>query len=145
MPQIKLEPLGINLSVSEAEELLLALQRAKVQLDAVCGGQGTCGTCAVQLFEGEVALSPMQSLELTTLKNTRKDPTRYRLSCQTHVIEDGVVFYLSNKATKKLTQIFERLKDRRAPENIIHPLTGELLVEQGGIITQPILEQLLSR
>lgn len=144
MPRIRLEPLGITLNVTEAEVLLLALKRAKVELDAVCEGQGTCGTCALQLFEGGAALSPMNPLERTTLKNTRKDLERYRLTCQTHVLEDGVVFYLNNKAAKKLIQIWERLKNRRAPQDILHPTTGELLVKKDGIITQAILERLLS-
>ncbi|HEY9694782.1 MAG TPA: 2Fe-2S iron-sulfur cluster-binding protein [Oculatellaceae cyanobacterium] len=145
MPQIRVEPLGINLNVTETEVLLRSLKRAKVELDAVCGGQGTCGTCALQIFEGQAALSPMKPLEATTLQNTRKDPEKYRLTCQTNVIRDGAVCYLNNKAAKKLNQIFERLKDRRAPQNIIHPISGELLVAQNGIITQDILEKLLSR
>lgn len=144
MPRIRLEPLGINLNVTEAEVLLQALKRAKVEMDAVCEGKGICGTCALQIFEGEAALTPMKTLEMATLKNVRKDPEKYRLTCQTHVLEDGVVFHLNNRAAKKLIQIFERLKDRRAPKNIIHPVTGEVLVEQDGIITQAILEQLLS-
>lgn len=144
MPKVRLEPLGINLSVTEAEVLLRSLQRAKVELDAVCGGQGTCGTCVLHLVEGKTALSPLNPQEQITLKNLRKDPHQYRLTCQTQVLDDGVVFYLNNKAAKKLNQIFARLKDRRAPKDIVHPITGELLLPQGGIITQTILERLLS-
>ena len=144
MPQIKLEPLGLNLQVAEAEGLLRAFQRAKVDLDAACGGQGTCGTCAIKILKAGTALSPMQIQELTTLQNARKDPQHYRLSCQTYAIDDGVVFQLNHKAARKLVQIFERLKNRRAPRNIVHPGTGEILVERDGIITQEILERLLS-
>ena len=144
MPQIKLEPLGLNLQVTETEGLLLAFKRAKVDLAAACGGQGTCGTCAIKILKAGSALSPMQTQELKTLQNVHKDPNQYRLSCQTNVIEDGVVFQLNHKAARKLAQIFERLKNRRAPRNIVHPGTGKILVEKDGIITQEILEQLLS-
>ena len=60
------------------------------------------------------------------------------------MVADGVVFYLDNKTDKKLVQIFSRLKNRLAPRNIYHPLTGELLVQEGNLITQEILESLLS-
>ncbi|BBC23832.1 2Fe-2S iron-sulfur cluster-binding protein [Pseudanabaena sp. ABRG5-3] len=144
MPRIKLEPLGITINVSAKNGLWRSLKHAKVELAATCGGQGTCGTCALRVFDGASSLSPMKTLEQVTLKNTRKDISLYRLTCQASVIEDGVVFHLDNKADKKLVQIFARLKNRLAPRNIYHPLTGELLVQEGALITQEILESLLS-
>ncbi len=144
MPRIKLEPLGISINVSAKNRLWRSLKHAKVELAATCGGQGTCGTCALRVFDGASSLSPMQNLEQVTLKNTRKDISLYRLTCQTSVVGDGVVFYLDNKADKKLAQIFARLKNRLAPLNIYHPITGALLVQEGNLITQEILEKLLS-
>ncbi|MBD2188715.1 2Fe-2S iron-sulfur cluster-binding protein [Pseudanabaena mucicola] len=144
MPRIKLEPLGITINVSTQNALWRSLKHAKVELVAACGGQGTCGTCALRVFDGAASLSSMQTLEKNTLKNTRRDATFYRLTCQTSVLGDGVVFYLDNKADKKLIQIFERLKNRLAPRAIYHPVTNELLVQEGNLITQEILERLLS-
>ena len=145
MPRIKLEPLGITINVSATDSLWRSLKHAKVELIATCAGQGTCGTCALRVFEGASNLSPMQNLEQITLKNTRRDLSQYRLTCQTSVLEDGVVFYLDNKADKKLAQIFARLKNHLAPRNIYHPLTGKLLVQEGNMITQEALERLLSK
>jgi len=144
MPRIKLEPLGISINISANSELWRSLKHAKVELAAICGGQGTCGTCALRVFEGSSSLSPMQNLEQITLKNIRKDLSLYRLTCQTSVVGDGVVFYLDNKADKKLAQIFSRLKNKLAPRNIYHPISGNLLVQEGSLITQDILEKLLS-
>ncbi|PZO44621.1 MAG: ferredoxin [Pseudanabaena frigida] len=144
MPCIKLEPLGITINVSAKNRLWRSLKHAKVDMPATCGGQGTCGTCALRVFEGGSNLSAMQTLEQVTLKNIRKDLSLYRLTCQASVLKDGVVFYLDNKADKKLAQIFARLKNRLAPRNIYHPLTGELLVQEGKLITQETLERLLS-
>ena len=144
MPQVKLEPLGIYVNVSSQEMLLPALQRAKVELAAVCGGEGTCGTCALQVFAGSNLLSPMQPLEQSTLYNINKDPKYYRLTCQTRIYGEGISLYLDNRAARKLNEIFDRLKNRLAPRNIYHPLTGELIVAQGETITQAILEQLFS-
>ena len=144
MPTIRVDPLGLSLNVPPTEDLLKAFQRAKVDLVATCGGQGNCGTCAVQIAQGEKSLTPMRSQERSILENTRKDPTKYRLSCQTCAVEEGVVFHLTAKETKKLTQILDRLKNRIAPRDITHPITRELLVPKNGIITQSILECLLS-
>jgi ferredoxin len=144
MPRIKLEPLGITINVSAKDRLWRSLKHAKVELVATCNGQGTCGTCALRVFDGANCLSPMEALEQITLKNTRRDLSLYRLTCQASVLEDGVVFYLDNKADKKLAQIFTRLKNRLAPRNIYHPITGALLVQEGNLITQEILERLLS-
>ena len=144
MPRIRLEPLGITINVSAENVLWRSLKHAKVELVATCGGQGTCGTCALRVFDGANSLSPMQTLEQVTLKNTRRDLSLYRLTCQASVVEDGVVFYLDNKTDKKLVQIFERLKNRLAPRTIHHPITNELLVQEGNLITQEILERLLS-
>jgi len=144
MPRIRLEPLGITINVSTENALWRSLKHAKVELAATCGGQGTCGTCALRVFDGASSLSPMQTLEQVTLKNTRRDLSLYRLTCQASVVEDGVVFYLDNKTDKKLVQIFERLKNRLAPRTIHHPITNELLVQEGNLITQEILERLLS-
>jgi ferredoxin len=144
MPRIKLEPLGITINVSAKNALWRSLKHAKVELAVVCGGQGTCGTCALRVFDGANKLSPMQTLEQITLTNTRRDLSLYRLTCQASILDDGVVFYLDNKTDKKLVQIFERLKNRLAPRTIYHPLTSELLVQEGKLITQEILERLLS-
>ena len=144
MPRIKLEPLGITINVSAKDRLWRSLKHAKVELAATCNGQGSCGTCALRVFDGASSLSPMETLEQVTLKNTRRDLSLYRLTCQASVLEDGVVFYLDNKADKKLAQIFARLKNRLAPRAIHHPITGALLVQEGKLITQEILERLLS-
>jgi ferredoxin len=144
MPRIKLEPLGITINVSAKNGLWRSLKHAKVELVATCQGQGTCGTCALRVFEGANCLSPMQPLEQVTLKNTRRDLSLYRLTCQASVLEDGVVFYLDNKADKKLAQIFARLKNRLAPRNIYHPITEVLLVQEGNLITQEIYHIILN-
>ena len=144
MPLVKLEPLGICINVSAKSSLWRSLKHAKVDIAATCGGQGTCGTCALRVVEGAEHLTPIQSLERRTLKNVNKDATFYRLTCQASAIESGVVFHLDKNAEKKLTQILVRLKNRLAPRDIHHPLTGSLLVQQGKLITQEIIEKLLS-
>lgn len=47
-----------------------------------CGGYGQCGTCIVEIVEGEENLSPRTEVENRKLK---KKPNNYRLACQTLV------------------------------------------------------------
>ena len=44
-----------------------------------CGGYGQCGTCAVEILEGQHNLSPRTKVEENKL---RKKPDNYRLACQ---------------------------------------------------------------
>ncbi|KAB1218529.1 hypothetical protein CJ030_MR3G026409 [Morella rubra] len=47
-----------------------------------CGGGGTCGTCMVEIVQGEELLSPRTDKEKEKLKKKRKN---WRLACQTTV------------------------------------------------------------
>ncbi|MDF5707397.1 MAG: 2Fe-2S iron-sulfur cluster-binding protein [Nostoc sp. S4] len=47
-----------------------------------CGGYGQCGTCIVEIVEGQHNLSPRTDVENRKLK---KKPENYRLACQTLV------------------------------------------------------------
>jgi uncharacterized 2Fe-2S/4Fe-4S cluster protein (DUF4445 family) len=49
--------------VSPGTELLEAARRAGVELDAFCGGQGTCGTCRVRVATGRVDMDPSVLVE----------------------------------------------------------------------------------
>lgn len=54
MPNIRILPRNILLSVSEQANLMAALYAAGIYLDAPCGGNGTCGKCKVLLDGAEV-------------------------------------------------------------------------------------------
>ena len=54
MPTVEFLPSGLRAEVSPGTELLEAARRAGVELDAFCGGQGTCGTCLVRVATGRV-------------------------------------------------------------------------------------------
>ena len=48
-----------------------------------CGGYGQCGTCIVEVVDGEENLSPRTPVEKAKLK---KKPQTYRLACQALVL-----------------------------------------------------------
>ncbi len=55
MPFITFQPSGITLEVQAKTTLLDAARRAGVEIDAPCGGKGTCGNCTVRIVSGQVA------------------------------------------------------------------------------------------
>jgi len=54
MPLITFQPSGITLDVQANTTLLDAARSASVEIDAPCGGKGTCGNCAVRIVSGQV-------------------------------------------------------------------------------------------
>ncbi len=77
--EINFQPIGRRANVDADQTLLEAAQSAGVELLAVCGGTGTCGTCRVRLTEG--ALTPVTASDEFELgaENLRAG---YRLACQ---------------------------------------------------------------
>jgi len=77
---VDFEPLGRRVRVTEGETILEAARKAGVGLNAVCGGNGTCGTCRVRVVEGEV------SARVEAEEGLRA--TGERLACRTRVLGD---------------------------------------------------------
>jgi len=54
MPRITFQPSGISLDVEAKTTLLDAARLAGVEIDAPCGGKGTCGNCTVRVVSGRI-------------------------------------------------------------------------------------------
>jgi uncharacterized 2Fe-2S/4Fe-4S cluster protein (DUF4445 family) len=54
MPLITFRPSGKSIDVPSNTELLDAARQAGVEIDAPCGGKGTCGKCRVRILAGHV-------------------------------------------------------------------------------------------
>jgi uncharacterized 2Fe-2S/4Fe-4S cluster protein (DUF4445 family) len=80
---VDLQPVGRRLQVAPGTTVLEAAQQAGVQLVAVCGGQGTCGTCRVRAVDG--VLSPGTAEERDCL-TTAERGDGWRLACQAQVV-----------------------------------------------------------
>jgi uncharacterized 2Fe-2S/4Fe-4S cluster protein (DUF4445 family) len=79
------EPLGQRFLCAEGMTVLDAARRAGVQLVALCGGQGTCGRCRVQVREGRVS-APTQAEQ--DVFSAGELAAGYRLACQLRVVDD---------------------------------------------------------
>ena len=73
--------------VPEGTTLLDASQQAGVYVNSVCGGEGTCGECRLQVLEGK-AKSDKNSIGFFSAEELKNG---YVLACQTRVEDDLVV------------------------------------------------------
>lgn len=82
---VDFQPIGRRGGASANRSLLEAAQELGVELLAICGGEGDCGRCKLQILEGSA--TPLTSVEQDEL--TEQERTAgYRLACQTFPLSD---------------------------------------------------------
>jgi len=85
---IDFEPLGRRVTVPRGNTILKAAQLAGIDLVAICGGVGVCGSCRVRLVEGQ--LSPATGAEMKAL-GTNQLADGFRLACKAYPLTDARV------------------------------------------------------
>lgn len=85
---VDLQPIGRRVSVRAGETLLEAAQSAGVELQAVCGGSGTCGHCRVRLVAGQLSPITPDEREHFDEGSLRQG---WRLACRASVRSDATV------------------------------------------------------
>ncbi len=110
MPTLTFEPENRKVDVSEGENLLQLIQGlSDYQLEALCGGQGTCGRCRVKILEGAPAPGRLDEMSLSQAE--LKDG--YRLACQLEVEDDLTLQLEAGGGEEILTSGVQR--DRISP------------------------------
>ena len=90
---LEVRPLGARIAVAPGESLLEAAERAGYSWPSVCGREGVCSTCAVDVVSTDEPLPPASSAETETLQILpRWSPdSPLRLACQIRPTADLVV------------------------------------------------------
>jgi uncharacterized 2Fe-2S/4Fe-4S cluster protein (DUF4445 family) len=81
---VDFEPLGRRIPAEKGETILDVAQRAGILLNAVCGGEGICGSCKVRIMAG--AVSSYNLNEEAEFGEAVKE--NWRLACQTEILGD---------------------------------------------------------
>ena len=85
MPRITFIDEASSADFPEGKTALQCAIEMKIALSHVCGGDGACGTCRIEVLEGWDHLSP------PTPDETYKElEAPYRLSCQAKLLGDVV-------------------------------------------------------
>lgn len=80
---VVVRPSGVAFELADGEPLLRAAERYGYRWPTLCGGQGTCRTCFVQVEDGESDCSQIGQLEREGIEALRRPVDgRTRLACQ---------------------------------------------------------------
>lgn len=88
--ELTIEPSGRRLTLPVGANLLQAAREAGLSVNAVCGGNGTCGACKVKLITGDFSTVTPQE---TAMHQNGSLPADERLACLTTVLADGKVHF----------------------------------------------------
>ena len=139
---VRLEPSAQEAEVATNSNLLSLLLNKELDVLKECGGRGRCATCHIYIKSGMEGLTPINRREQRTLEVITSCKPNSRLACQTRVLDEGVVVELPPGMYVQSLQDIEELIGRRAEQDLLHPITGEVLVEQGKLITRSMIAQL---
>lgn len=139
---VRLEPISQNSSVETNGNLLSILINKDLDVLKECGGRGLCATCHVYVKSGMNGLSPVNRREQRTLEVITTCKPNSRLACQARVLDNGVVVELPPGMYINSIKDIEALIGRRAEQDLLHPITGQVLVEAGKLITRSMMKQI---
>ena len=139
---IKLDPINVEVSIQTNDNLLSALLKKDLSVMKECGGRGMCATCHVYITQGMESLSPVNRRELRSLEVITTCTKFSRLACQARVLGEWIVVEVPSGMYISEIDNIEDLIGRRAEDNILHPITGTVLVEKDKLITRSMITQL---
>jgi ferredoxin len=139
---VRLEPIAQETEIATESNLLSVLLYQELDVLKECGGRGMCATCHIYVKQGMEALSPINRREQRTLEVITSCKSNSRLACQARVLANGVVVELPPGMYINSIKDIAALIGRRAEQDLLHPLTGQVLVEAGKLITRSTLKQI---
>ncbi|KOR38390.1 MULTISPECIES: 2Fe-2S iron-sulfur cluster-binding protein [Planktothricoides] len=139
---VRLEPIAQNTEIQTNANLLSALLQEDLHVLKECGGRGMCATCHVYIKDGMESLSGISKREQRTLEVITTAKPNSRLACQSRVLGEGVVVEVPAGMYIDAIEDIEALIGRRTEQPLLHPLTGEVVVESGKLITRSVITQL---
>jgi ferredoxin len=122
--------------------LLSVFKEHDILVNQICGGQGMCASCHFFVMAGADALTVPTKQEQMTLQFTKIERPGARLACQTRAIGDGIVIELPTGTFVESEQDLEQKIGKKAQKTLIHPMTGEVLVEAGKLVLRSALEKM---
>ncbi len=84
---IRIRPSGRQAPANPVISVLVALQRAGVPIDTVCGGRAQCGRCLIRVLAGREKMNPVGEAEAARLAALGAAPDQ-RLACQSYTRGD---------------------------------------------------------
>lgn len=99
--KVEFEPIGKRITLVNQTSIMEAAQKAGINLESVCGGEGICKKCKVKILEGEV--TPVTEQESRYLSKEEIE-AGYRLACRTKILSNTKIYI--PRASLRQTQKF---------------------------------------
>jgi uncharacterized 2Fe-2S/4Fe-4S cluster protein (DUF4445 family) len=128
MPSITFKPSGRTIQVEPETLLLEAAKQCGIEVDAPCGGKGSCGNCALQVIEGR-----LQNEESGILTRRERDQG-FVLACRARIADSDATVEVPEPAVSHGNPFNEDegtdLTDPalRPPQEDSGPLTRKILI-----------------
>jgi ferredoxin len=133
---------GKRVEAEQNSTILSVFKEHDILVNQICGGQGMCASCHFFVVDGSAALTEQTKQEQMTLQFTKIDRPGARLACQTRAIGEGIVIELPNGTFVESEEDLERQIGKKADKTLIHPMTGEVLVQAGKLVLRSALEKM---
>jgi ferredoxin len=142
MSTITIDIDGQKVQAEQNSTLLSVFRDHDILVNQICGGQGMCASCHFFVVGGLDALTTPTKQEQMTLQFTKIDRPGARLACQTRAIGDGIIIELPKGTFVESEQDLVQEIGKKAKKTLIHPMTGEVLVEAGKLVMRSALEKM---
>ena len=142
MATVTIEPVNKRVEIPENDTLLSGLLAQKLNIVQECGRRGMCATCHIQVVNGGENLTSMGAREKRTLSMLPQCGKNSRLSCQARVLGGDIQVEVPEGMYLSTKDDIEQLVGRRAQEDILHPLSGKVMVEEYKLITRTVAQEL---
>jgi uncharacterized 2Fe-2S/4Fe-4S cluster protein (DUF4445 family) len=110
---IEFEPVGRRGECPKNESLLACARQLGVGINSICGGEGVCHSCKVQVVSGTVSKPTSNEREAFTSQELKKG---WRLACQTYPGSDCKIAVPAESMTTPQRVQAEGLEVKVAPE-----------------------------
>jgi ferredoxin len=133
---------GKQVEAEQNSTLLSVFKEHDILVNQICGGQGMCASCHFFVVDGTDVLTVPTQQEKMTLQFTKIDRPGARLACQTRALGNGIVIELPLGTFVESEQDLEQKIGKKADKTLIHPMTGEVLVQAGKLVLRSALEKM---
>jgi len=131
---IKIQLPDKAVAAEAGQRLLDVLERENVNVKKICGGRGLCATCHVYVSGDSNGLSAPTEREKLTLSILTGAQENSRLACQCKVQAEGLRLDFPDGLYVESFEDLESQVGKRTSSPILHPKTGQVLVEANKII-----------
>jgi ferredoxin len=143
MTKVHFKQSSVNtITMATEARLLDALLARDVPVKMFCGGKGLCATCHCYVIKNPQNLTPITRQEALTLTILTGAKINSRLACQAQLIGGDVEVELPKGLYIESVSELEALIGKRAKVPILHPVSGDILIIEGKIITRTLIMQL---